>query len=44
MSTEDLMQLRKVYDNQYLKITLNKYKIVYVYEKVISFTRIASKW
>ena len=37
MSTEDLMQLGKAYDNQYLKITLNKYKIVYVYVEVIKF-------
>ena len=37
MPTEDLMQLGKVCDNQYLKITLNKYKIVYVYVEVIKF-------
>ena len=37
MPTEDLMQLGKAYDNQYLKITLNKYKIVYVYVEVIKF-------
>ena len=37
MSTEDLMQLGKVCDNQYLKIILNKYKIVYVYVEVIKF-------
>lgn len=34
MPTEDLMQLGIAYDNQYLKITLNKYKIVYVYVEV----------
>ena len=33
----DLMQLGKACDNQYLKITLNKYKIVYVYVEVIKF-------
>ena len=37
MPTEDLMQLGKACDNQYLKITLNKYKIVYVYVKVFKF-------
>ena len=37
MSTEDLMQLGKACDNQYLKITLNKYKIVYVYVEIIKF-------
>ena len=37
MSTKDLMQLGKACDNQYLKITLNKYKIVYVYVEVIKF-------
>ena len=37
MPTEDLVQLGKAYDNQYLKITLNKYKIVYVYVEVIKF-------
>ena len=35
MPTEDLVQLGKACDNQYLKITLNKYKIVYVYVEVI---------
>lgn len=35
MPTDDLVQLGKVCDNQYLKITLNKYKIVYVYVEVI---------
>ena len=34
MPTEDLMQLGIAYNNQYLKITLNKYKIVYVYIEV----------
>ena len=37
MPTKDLMQLGKACDNQYLKITLNKYKIVYVYVEVIKF-------
>ena len=37
MPTEDLIQLGKACDNQYLKITLNKYKIVYVYVEVIKF-------
>ena len=37
MPTEDLMQLGKACNNQYLKITLNKYKIVYVYVEVIKF-------
>lgn len=37
MSTEDLMQLGIACDNQYLKIPLNKYKIVYVYVEVIKF-------
>ena len=37
MPTEDLMQLGKACYNQYLKITLKKYKIVYVYVEVIKF-------
>ena len=37
MPTENLMQLGKACDNQYLKITLNKYKIVYLYVEVIKF-------
>ena len=35
MPTEDLTQLGKVCDNQYLKITLNKYKTIYVYVEAI---------
>ena len=37
MPIGDLIQLDKACDNQYLKITLNKYKIVYVYVEVIKF-------
>ena len=37
MSTEDLMQLGKACDNQYLKITLNNFKTIYVYVEVIKF-------
>ena len=37
MPTKDLMQLGKACNNQYLKITLNKYRIVYVYVEVIKF-------
>ena len=35
--TEKLTQLCKACDNQYLKITLNSYKTVYVYVEVIKF-------
>lgn len=37
MPTEDLMQLGKACDNQYLKITLNSFTTIYVYVEVIKF-------
>lgn len=37
MPTDDLMQLGKACDNQYLKITLNCFKTIYVYAEVIKF-------